>query len=161
LSSPGFRQAKVPIFQNFPKLPAKISKLCHGLLYTFEFFCGQGSHLPAGKFAAVSGRENPRQFGEGKPDCKRTPHCANSIDVLWRIHPVAIRSAHRGRQDSDSLVMAQQIRADASELCELAGAKQFFVAQERLLKREKYEPWNPFQGQALSFRRLENAYEGG
>src|SRR5215467_9360856 len=99
----------------------------------------QRSHLPARDSSTIPHGENPRKLRQGKTERNRRPHCAYTLHALRRKQPVAVRSANRGRKHADTLIMAQQIRANSRHLRKLAGAKQFFI-HERSSDEQSINP---------------------
>ncbi len=86
-----------------------------------ELLTRQRAHVAARRRTGIALSKDSLQFDERKADRHRSPDEGNAADTLARKTTIAIRSAHRIREQSQTLVVADRIGADTAEPRQLSG----------------------------------------
>lgn len=79
-----------------------------------QLFLRKVKHPPAGDAAFIADSEDFGKFGESESELQGPLNEVDALDHIGGIQPVAAGRSRRVRKDSDPLIVADGIRADAS-----------------------------------------------
>src|SRR6266568_517225 len=115
-------------------------------LISFQLFVCYLVHPRAWNSPCVPSLQDIRQLGESEADTKCFLHNQHSFHRTFGIHSVAGLSSCSFRQDADSFIVSNRVRADSCCFCQRPGAKASACTRWH---HEHYQLWNAFQSQAV------------
>ena len=121
-------------WRSFQLLPPIANELSHVNLRALElpyllpkgekFFLGEPQHALAGSAAVITRTKDFGKLLQRKTELQSPLRQLYALDGRCGEHPITATGTLREWQDAEPLVVAQGIRADASQACQLSGAHQ-------------------------------------